>query len=155
MAMKCLIKKNILSLLNDDFKTSKQPDITPTFYPKRTPKDSIIDWSDDIFRIERFIRAVSPPFRGAFTFFEDIKLIIYDSQVFDFLEYELGNERPGKIVEVFTDKKFLVKCYGGLLLINSFESVYIPKKDDVFNNNGHIINYFRTNKFGNYDIEET
>ncbi len=114
----------------------------------------MIDWKDDIFRIERLIRAVTPPFNGAFTFIGDKKIIIYDAQVFDFIDYEFENAPAGKIVEVFTDKKFLAKGYGGLLLINCYESKYVPQKGDMFGNNDQIIKSFKTNKYGNYDLEE-
>ncbi|HUS03594.1 MAG TPA: formyltransferase family protein [Chitinophagaceae bacterium] len=153
LAMQYLIKTNINSILNNHYTLSKQPDIKPTYYPKRTPEDGLIDWNDDISRIERFIRAVAPPFDGAFSFVGDERITIYDAQIFDIIDYGLDKEIPGKIVEVFTDRKFLIKGYGGLLLVNSYKSSYTPKKGDLLNNNKQKIKYFETNKYGNYDLE--
>lgn len=154
LTMKSLISNNIEAILSNNFKLSKQPDITPTYYPKRSPSDGLIDWKDDIFNIERFIRAVAPPFNGAFTFIGKEKLVIFDSQIFDIIDYQTENEPPGKIVEIFSDKKFLVKGYGGLLLINNYESNYIPKKGDLLTNNNESIKVFKTNRHGNFDVEE-
>ncbi len=155
LAMKCLISKNLNAIVNNSFTLTKQPGIKPTYYPKRNPSDGIIDWDDDVFRIERLIRAVAPPFNGAFTYIGNKKLIIYDAQIFDLIDYETENVPPGKIVEVFTDKKFLIKGYGGLLLVNSYESEYSPQKNDMLTNNNETIKVFKTNRFGNYDVEES
>ena len=68
LAMKFLIEKNLDSLLGKDFHLKKQKNISPTYYPKRTPDDSLIDWNSNINDLDRFIRAVTKPFNGAFTF---------------------------------------------------------------------------------------
>ncbi len=151
LAMKYLIKKNIAAIGEQKFALTKQPDIEPTFYPKRTPADSIIDWNNDVFGIERFIRAVAPPFGGAFTFICDEKITIYDSQVFDIVDFGYDNEPIASIVEILGDGKILVKGYSGLLLITSFSCSVTLKKGDIFHNNGANIKSFPTNKFGKYD----
>ena len=85
----------------------------PTYYPKRNPSDSLIDWSLDIFRIERFIRAVTIPFNGSYSFISDEKIIIYDSQIFETIDFGYDDEN-GKIVEVFPNEKirnFFMKTF--------------------------------------------
>src|SRR5205085_5985471 len=42
----------------------------------RLPSDGEIDWSADTIAIDRLIRALSPPFPGAFTYFEGRELTI-------------------------------------------------------------------------------
>ena len=156
LAMKYLIERNLDRLLSgpQHFTLKKQKDIKPTYYPKRTPDDSLIDWEMGVYELERFIRAVTKPFNGAFSFLDD-KVIIYDSQVFDSSDYGYDNNQVGEIVVVFPNGKFLVKCYGGLLLVN----VYQIKNDfirvgKIFNNGGRNISYFKRNKFGYFDLEE-
>ena len=73
LAMKHLILKNISRLLENNFTLKKQKEIAPTYYPKRNPADSLIDWERDIFYIERHIRAVTKPFNGAYSFIENAK----------------------------------------------------------------------------------
>ena len=156
LAMKYLIERNLDRLLSgpQHFTLKKQKDIKPTYYQKRTPDDSLIDWEMGVYELERFIRAVTKPFNGAFSFLDD-KVIIYDSQVFDSSDYGYDNNQVGEIVVVFPSGKFLVKCYGGLLLVN----VYQIKNDfirvgKIFNNGGRNISYFKRNKFGYFDLEE-
>jgi methionyl-tRNA formyltransferase len=151
LAMRFLIEKNLTSIADGTFTLTKQPDIEPTYYPKRTPADSIIDWTDDVFRVERFIRAVAPPFGGAFTFIDDERLTITDSQVFDVVDFGYEREQVGTIVETFAGGRLLVRANSGLLLIKSYKCAKTPKKGDVFHNNGFEIKTFPTNKFGNYD----
>ena len=160
LAMKYLIEKSLDRLLSGDFTLKKQKDIIPTYYPKRTPDDSLIDWNMGVYELERFIRAVTKPFNGAFSFLDD-KVIIYDAQVFDSSDYGYDEKDIGEIVVVFPNGKFLVKCYGGLLLVNDYhhEDLYYRKKEDIkvgkiFNNKDKEISYFNRNKFGYYDLEE-
>ena len=75
LAMKHLVEQNIEQLLSGNFTAYPQDNsIEPTYYPKRTPADSLIDWNQDINAIERFIRAVCPPFNGAFSFLATSKI---------------------------------------------------------------------------------
>lgn len=152
LAMRFLIKKNLTAITERRFTLTKQPAIEPTFYPKRTPADNIIDWSDDVYGIERFIRAVAPPFGGAFTFIGENKLVIEEAQVFDTDEFGYENEPIGKIVEILGGKRLLIKAFGGLLLAKVFSCPVAPKKGDICHNNNFEIKTFPTNKFGNYDV---
>ncbi len=154
LAMKYLILKNIKNLLEHNIVLKKQKDLIPSYYPKRTPADSLIDWTRDVNHIERFIRAVTRPFNGAFSFINDHRLVIYSAQIFDVHEYGYDNAPVGTIVEILTPKKFLIKCFGGLLLVNEYESDYRPKKEDCFSNGQEAIKYFQLNKYGGFDIYE-
>lgn len=154
MSMIYLVKRNLRKLLNRDFILKKQSsDIIPTFYPKREPENSIIDWAQDIILIERFIRAVTYPFNGAFTFVNDQdKLIIISSQIFDYNEFGFENNKAGEVVQVFPNGKFLVKCFGGLLLINNYEYQKTIKKGDFLTNAKNEIKVFQRNTQGFFDI---
>lgn len=153
LAMKFLIERNIDRLMRNDFKASPQDDsINPTYYPKRTPEDSLIDWNQDVYVLERFIRAVTRPFNGAFTFFEDKKITILDAQVFDYSDFGFEKWRNGTVVAVFEGGKFLVKCIGGLLLVNAFEADFTVQRDMQFGNNGLVVNQFQRNSLGFFDL---
>ncbi|MDA9991801.1 formyltransferase family protein [Candidatus Marinimicrobia bacterium] len=154
LAMKYLIEKNLDKLLSNKFKLKRQRDIKPTYYPKRIPDDSLIDWSLDVYELERFIRAVTKPFNGAFTYLKN-KVIIYDAQVFDISYYGYCSNKHGEIVVVFPNGKFLVKCSGGLLLVNDYQmkNDYI-KTGKTFNNGNKDFTFFKKNKFGFFDLEE-
>ncbi|MED5475690.1 MAG: formyltransferase family protein [Candidatus Neomarinimicrobiota bacterium] len=155
LAMKFLIEKNIDSLLGKDFHLKKQKNISPTYYPKRTPDDSLIDWNSNINDLDRFIRAVTKPFNGAFTFFNNQKIIIYTSQIFDSSYFGFQNHKNGEVVIIFPNDKFLVKCNGGLLLVTDFHNEG-PNLNigDILNNSDKKINIFKKNKDGYHDLEK-
>lgn len=155
LAMKYLILKNLSKLLENDFRLQKQREIPATYYPKRTPKDSLIDWNRDIFYIERHIRAVTKPFNGAYTFWGDVRVEIYRAAIFetDAVDFGYGNVPFGKVIEVFPNKKFLVKCQAGILLVHEYKSSIPITTESEFDNGKEEINYFELNRFGYFDLE--
>ncbi|MEZ5044583.1 MAG: formyltransferase family protein [Saprospiraceae bacterium] len=155
LAMKFLIERNIDRLVRNDFKVYAQENtITPTYYPKRSPEDSLINWNQEVYALERFIRAVTRPFNGAFTFIGDQKIIILAAQVFDLNDFGYENAKAGTIVAVFESGKFLVKCFGGLLLVNAYETTLQIEKGMFFHNNGQAIKNFDRNELGFFDVTE-
>ncbi|MCW5921961.1 MAG: hypothetical protein KIS77_06460 [Saprospiraceae bacterium] len=155
LAMKFLVERNIERLANNTFKTFPQDISTkPTYYPKRNPSDSLIDWNQDISFIERFVRAVTRPFNGAFAFVGNHKVVILDAQMFDVSDFGYEALKAGTVAAVFDSGKFLVKCYGGLLLVNACETDAILKPGMRFHNNGLEVRQFERNSLGYFDIEE-
>ena len=154
LAMKYLILKNISKLLENNFVLNKQKEIEPTYYPKRNPSDSLIDWERDIFYIEKHIRAVTKPFNGAYSFIAGEKVKIFRAAIFesDPVDFGFKDEPAGKIVEVFPNGKFLVRCNAGLLLVHEHESDFTVTSGAIFDNGEESVRYFELNKFGNYDI---
>lgn len=122
LAMKTLIYRNLDALLSDGFTLRKQRDAPPTYYPKRSPDDSQIDFDQDLGHVEALIRAVTHPFNGAFTFVEGQRMTIWRAAVFDtdLVPFGFEDQPWGTIVEVFQTGKFLIKCRGGLLLVHDF-----------------------------------
>jgi len=51
-----------------------------TYYPKRTPADGLIDWSNSTDAIYSLIRAASRPYPGAFTLCAADKLIVWKAK---------------------------------------------------------------------------
>lgn len=155
LAMKFLIERNIGRLVRNEFTVTPQDnDIRATYYPKRSPADGLIDWSQDVYAIERFVRAVTRPFDGAFSFAGSEKILIWDAQVLDLNDFGYDLLPAGSIAAVFENGKFLVKCFGGLLLVNSWEADFQPKSGVRMDNNGREIPLFPRNRHGNFDIPE-
>lgn len=50
-------------------------------YPQRSPKDGEIDWSKSPEYIERFIRAQTKPYPGAWTLIDGKKITIWDAKI--------------------------------------------------------------------------
>ena len=155
LAMKYLIERNIEGLARNEFKLTKQDDtLTPTYYPKRTPQDSLIDWEQDVTVLARFIRAVTRPFNGAFTFSGEQQMSIWDAQVFDVHDFGYEKWAAGTVVAVFESGKFLVKCFGGLLLVNAYDAPFVVERGMCFGNNGLTVSPFERNRLGFFDLPE-
>ncbi len=153
LAMKHLIEKNAGRLVRNAIAPAPQnSSITPTYYPKRTPDDSLIDWNLDVFALDRFIRAVTRPFNGAFSFLGDRKMHIYDAQVFDMHEFGFDDVPVGQVVTLFENGKFLIKAYGGLLLVNEYTYSGHVEEGMVFHDNELAHKVFSRNPQGNFDV---
>ena len=154
LAMKHLITRNLSALQTGTFKLTRQPDdILPTYYPKRSPDDSQIDWEQDLLTIERFIRAVTRPFSGAFTFIGDSRVTIWDAQLFDVEDFGYTDALPATVVAVFPGGKFLVMCFGGLILVNEYVSEIQIREGTQFTNGGRTLKKFERNRHGFFDLE--
>lgn len=102
---------------------------TPSYYPKRTPEDGNIDWTKTVFQIHDFIRALTHPYPGAFTFLNGEKIFLWKAQPFD-TRITYDGSKEGEVVEVFSSGDFVVNCNSGLLLITEADKV--PAKGSVF-----------------------
>lgn len=155
LAMKRLVLKNLDALLAGEVALRPQQDLKPSFYPKRTPEDSLIDWRSDLATLERFIRAVAPPFGGAFTFLEGKRLVIRRAAVFETDDVDFGQASapPGAILEVFPNGKWLVRCLGGILLVHEYGTEAIVAAGSVCASPVESIRVFPKNARGHYDIE--
>lgn len=88
-------------------------------YP-RLPEDSQINWNESNENIHRLIRASSHPYKGAYSYLNGNKIIIWKSQLHDTQEDFLAI--PGHIVEI--NKKngsILVACQNNLIEIQEIE----------------------------------
>jgi methionyl-tRNA formyltransferase len=52
-----------------------------TYCCTRLPEDGLIDWDNTSKDIYNFIRAITKPYPGAFTYFEGKKMIIWDAEI--------------------------------------------------------------------------
>ena len=155
IAMCDLVNENINKLFQINQSLKKQNKLFSSFYPKRKPSDSVIDWSDDIFNIERLVRSVTLPFSGGISYIKKKAIYIYSCSIFytDLEDHDYRDEKFGKIVEVFLNGKFLVRCSGGVLIINAYKAEKnIIKKDAVFNAAKPNLRRFKRNSHGFFDI---
>jgi len=154
IAMKTLITKNLKMLLKGNFDLKSQKDIAPTYYPKRSPEDSLIDWRKDIFQIESFIRAVTKPFNGAFSYVKGKKVTIWRASIFetDIVSFGYRHSDWGTIVEMFPNGKFLVQCRGGTLIVHEFVGENIIEKGEILKSPIEKIKDFELNRYGYHDL---
>ncbi len=100
-----------------------QPPGEPSYYPKRIAEDGLIDWRDSTRAIHRLIRAVAPPYPGAFAYLDGRRIGVQAAQPFDAALFA-SSVAPGTIVDVsVAGGSFVVKTADGSLLVTQFDGV--------------------------------
>lgn len=153
LAMCNLIEKNIESLLTGKYSLKHQVlEGGESFYPKRTPADGCIDWRDDLYNIDRLIRAVTKPFDGAFSMLNKEIMIVERASIFytDLESHPFKGECFGKVLDVFPGGKFLVRCSGGVLIVNDYQGK-IPRAGACFELSDSPFSRFSRNVYGFFD----
>jgi len=83
-----IIKKVVSMIENDQIILVEQDETMATWFGKRTPEDGEINWNWQKERIYNWVRALSSPYPGAFTYYNNSKVIIhkieYSEMGFDF-----------------------------------------------------------------------
>lgn len=72
-----LIKAVLPEILNGNNCGTHQDESMSSYYPMRTPKDGLIDWSMSSESVYNFIRAQTYPYPGAYTEYEGKRRIIW------------------------------------------------------------------------------
>jgi UDP-4-amino-4-deoxy-L-arabinose formyltransferase/UDP-glucuronic acid dehydrogenase (UDP-4-keto-hexauronic acid decarboxylating) len=152
LAMVQLVLQHLPSVLDGSYTLMAQKVGSPTFYPRRYESDSLLDFTKDIVYLERFIRAVTRPFNGAFAFVDGKKISIYAAQIFAEEAFVFPGVVIGEVVEVFSENEFLLQLQGGTLLITDYCADFILQKGMVLNTNGLMPRVFPLNACGGYDL---
>jgi methionyl-tRNA formyltransferase len=118
-----VVKQSLLQLIprifsNNFSKTAQSGE--PSFYSKRTPEDGQINWNESLTKIHNFVKALTKPYPGAFSFINKQKIMIWKAQPFD-TKIIFPNTKLGQIIEKFQTGEFIVKCNGGSLLITEYK----------------------------------
>lgn len=118
---KKMLERNLNKLATSELNLVPQKG-DPTYYPKRTSEDGLINFEKmDVWSIYNLVRAVTRPYPGAFinNFNGYSRCIIWKARVLDTRITYPGSEY-GEVVERF-DKKLVLNCMGGLLLVEEYE----------------------------------
>lgn len=156
LAMVDLVRKNAAAISDGSARMQPQPSVEPTYYPKREPEDGIIDWEADIFQIERFIRAVAPPFDGAYSFIGEARCVIERAALFytDLEGHPFQTEPVGTVCAVLPNGKFCIRGVGGVLLVHSARVEGEAKVEPglQFHSPDALIRRFPRNRHGHFDL---
>jgi len=112
-----LVDKVLLAIENDDLKTIPQDNSKATYFGKRTPDDGEINWNWSKENIRNWVRAQAYPYPGAFTFFDNEKVIIDKVSTNENNDFVAEN---GEIVQ--TDPKIIIKVKDGLIILENIRS---------------------------------
>jgi len=128
-----VIEKALSIVVSGDYSFRKQDKLKATYFGKRTPKDGLINWSWFKERIRNWVRAQAYPYPGAYTIYNDKKIIINKVVYSDFgYTYDIID---GTILSI---DPLIVKTPNGALEIVEYEvegddDVFLIVKGDVFN----------------------
>jgi len=116
-----LLLRHLPALLERELEMRPQAG-DPSYYPKRTPDDGLIDWETmDVHAIYDFVRAQTRPYPGAFGPLDGRMVRIWKARPFD-TRIAYLEAAPGAVVERFGER-LLVNCCGGLLLVEDYEAL--------------------------------
>jgi UDP-4-amino-4-deoxy-L-arabinose formyltransferase/UDP-glucuronic acid dehydrogenase (UDP-4-keto-hexauronic acid decarboxylating) len=123
LAMQQLLTEYLPKIAAGEVAFLPQPAGEPSYYPKRTPEDGLIDWTASTEAIHRLIRAVAPPYPGAFAHLDGRRIGIWAAQPFDAGLFP-STLAPGTIVDIsIAGAAFVVKTSDGSLLVTEFDGV--------------------------------
>ena len=121
IAMQQLLIEHLPRIAAGEAAFAPQPSGTPTYYPRRVPEDGLIDWSASTTAIHRLVRAVAPPYPGAFAHLDGRRIGIRAAQPFDSSLFAAGTA-PGTILDVsLAGMSFVVKTRDGSLLVTDVD----------------------------------
>ena len=112
-----IIKKVLSDAIENKLNVVEQNEENATYFGKRTPADGEIDWNWSKERINNWIRAQANPYPGAFTFYEEKKIII-DKVAYSDSDVGFDNViENGTILQV--SPKLVIKTSNGALSLEN------------------------------------
>ncbi|GAA4941899.1 hypothetical protein GCM10023314_13660 [Algibacter agarivorans] len=109
-----LVKKVLDNVANNQLNLTIQNEEDATYFGKRTPVDGEINWDWTKEVIRNWVRAQANPYPGAFTFYNNQKIII-DKVSFS-KDKTLKNQVNGEIVK--TEPEVIVKTVNGTISLD-------------------------------------
>lgn len=107
-------------LMDGTYTLTKQDDSQATYCLRRAPEDGLIDWTLPGNEIIRLVRAISRPYPGAFSYYDNKhKIIFWRSKLEDNTKYY---GFPGQIAEI-DDEHMVIVLKDALLIVEEFENV--------------------------------
>lgn len=101
-------------LHNNFIEATPQTLESATYRPRRKPKDGIIDWTKNPLQQYNWIRAQTHPYPGAYTFFEENKITILESEL---LENTAPKVECGEVISISEQQGITVRSGEGTLRI--------------------------------------
>lgn len=138
------VKKCAVNLIERNYKAMEaralpargQFENKASYFPKRDPADGIIDWNMSAFALDRWIRAQTRPYPGAFTWRGNKKMTIWKAHMCS-IEREPGEIFSGTYIAVGTG------CEHSIALDEvQFEGEEPLKGEQIFNSKRFIEGYY-------------
>ena len=134
-----LLKNVLPKIFLNSFNLIDQNESLRTTFKQRNPSDGKINWNFDAEYIDRFIRAQTKPYPGAFTYFNKKKLIIWKADVISTINY-LG---CGEIQRI--KRSYIIGCKKSSIVVKKIR--YLNKDynsrnlNELFGYTNHTFDY--------------
>ena len=115
-----LIKKYYPLLEKGNAPRIPQDNAEATYTRRRHPEDGIIDWGRTSLSIYNWIRALTLPFPGAFTYWHRRKVIIWDSELLKGYRARF-NAQQGQVLDSLDGRGMVVATADNCILIKTVE----------------------------------
>lgn len=112
-----MLMRQLPRILDGTARGRAQPASGATWLPRRRPENGGIRWGAPAARISDLVRALAPPYPGAFTTLDGSTVRVLDAHPFD--AQLLFAQTPGTVIEVFPN--------GHLLVAASDQAVYVRR----------------------------
>ena len=102
-----------------------------TYWEKRNPDDGLIDWNNSSREIYNWIRALTQPYPGAFTYIHNSKVMVWSARE----SFDSRTGRPGEVIDTVPAGILTATGSGNIVLtdIYTFEKTKI-EMNDIFQN---------------------
>jgi methionyl-tRNA formyltransferase len=92
-----LLSENRYALEDDTANGDPQSLANATYRPRRQPQDGLVDWGRSPVQQQDWIRAQTDPYPGAYTFFDGVRLTIWQCTS---VEKPVEDAEPGEVIHV-------------------------------------------------------
>lgn len=99
----------------------KQDEALARCWPPRKPEHGAINWTASSWKIFNLIRALVPPWPGAFTSFRGSKLIVWEAEPVDVCPGGSARALPGEVCDI-TEEGLLVAAGSGQVLMRNVQA---------------------------------
>src|SRR5690554_988355 len=113
-----LVNKVLNDVATNQLNPKKQNEEEATYFGKRTPEDGEIDWNWNKETIRNWVRAQANPYPGAFTFYENQKVIIDKVSISDIITTK--KQRNGEIIQI--DPHVIIKTENGAVQLDTIRA---------------------------------
>ncbi|MHC4871927.1 MAG: methionyl-tRNA formyltransferase [Planctomycetota bacterium] len=100
------------------------------YLPQRLPEDGEIDWSRTSRELYNFVRALTRPYPGAFSYIEQFKIKIWKCRILE-LACDMKKFKCGEIVKAYSNGDFLVKTADSFLLVEDYSFASEAGQDHI------------------------
>lgn len=114
-----VIRRSIPKLEKGQFETIKQDNEKATYTCARNPEDGLINWEWNSTQIYNFVRALTYPFPGAYSFVNGTKVFIWSCEEYEIPKYE--GRVSGKVINIIKEKGVVILCGEGAILIKDVQ----------------------------------